>query len=208
MVTTREERTMMKKRSHLALIAGAVAVGLASSAGADPSGAMLANACAGCHGTNGNSVGPASPSIAQMDPLVFVDTMESFKNGETYSTIMGRIAKGYTTKEFEAMGDFFHAQEYQPAKQDFDQALADKGAKLHDKYCEKCHAEGGKPLVDEEDYNVLAGQWLPYLRFAMEDFREDRREMEKKMANKLKEMLDAAGEEGLDALYAYYASQQ
>ncbi|MBK1721974.1 c-type cytochrome [Thiocystis violacea] len=199
---------MNRGRAKFACAIGAVALGLSSLASADATPEMLAEACAGCHGPGGNSAGPAAPSIAAMDPMVLVDTMETFKSGDTYSTIMGRIAKGYSTEEFQKMAEYFHAQEYQPAKQTYDQALADKGAKLHDKYCEKCHAEGGKPLVDEEDYNILAGQWSPYLRFTMSDFREDRREMEKKMRKKLEEMLAAEGDAGLDALFAYYASQQ
>ncbi|MBK1719936.1 c-type cytochrome [Thiocystis violacea] len=193
---------------RLALASGVLTLGLSSNAAAEATAEMLANSCAGCHGTHGNSVGPASPSISAMDPVVFVDTMEAFKSGDTNSTIMGRIAKGYSTEEFQKMATYFHKQPYQPARQSFDTALADKGAKLHDKYCEKCHAEGGKPLVDEEDYNILAGQWTPYLQFAMSDFREERRPMEKKMANKLNEMLKAEGDAGLDALFAFYASQQ
>ena len=198
--------TMGKKT--LAHAIGAIALGLSSAAGAGATAEMLAGACAGCHGEGGNSVGPAAPSIAAMDPVVFVDIMEAFKSGDTYSTIMGRIAKGYSSEDFEKMASYFHAQEYQPAKQPYDKALAEAGSKLHEKYCEKCHAEGGKPLVDEEDYNILAGQWVPYLKFAMSDFREERREMEKKMARKLEEMLERDGEESLEALYAYYASQQ
>jgi sulfide dehydrogenase cytochrome subunit len=42
----------------------------------------------------------------------------------------------------------------------------------------------------------------------MSDFREERRPMEKKMASKLRELLKAEGDEGLEALYAFYASQQ
>lgn len=185
-----------------------LALGGISKAGAEPSAEMLANNCAGCHGTYGNSVGPASPSIAAMDPKVFVEVMEGFKSGEIASTIMGRIAKGYTKEDFEKMAGYFKQQTYQPAKQDFDKTLAKKGAKLHEKYCEKCHAEGGKPLAEEEDYHILAGQWTPYLRYALEDFRAERRPMDKKMKSKLEELLKAEGEKGLDALFAFYASQQ
>ena len=199
---------MKVRTTRLTLAVGALALALSSTANAEPTAEMLANSCAGCHGTHGNSMGPASPSIAEMDPVVFVEVMEGFKNGEIASTIMGRIAKGYSTADFEKMAGYFKQQPYQPAKQSFDTALADKGAKLHDKYCEKCHVEGGKPLADEEDYHILAGQWTPYLQYAMSDFREERRPMEKKMANKLNEMLKAEGEDGLAALYAFYASQQ
>lgn len=202
----------------LALLAGALALGLSSAAWAEddakdkadagPSAAMLANTCAGCHGTNGNSVGPASPSLANISEVVFIDMMERFKNGEIQSTIMGRIAKGYGTDDFEKMAGFFNAQTFIPAKQDFDAALVEKGAKLHENYCEECHAEGGKALPDEDEYYLLAGQWTPYLQFALEDFREERREMVKKMREKLGDMLENSGEESLTALTAYYASQQ
>jgi sulfide dehydrogenase cytochrome subunit len=200
---------MAKATMTTALVGGALALGLSTAAPADDdlaTGKMLVDTCAGCHGTNGNSVGPAAPSIAAMDPVVFVDTMIAFKEGDTYSTIMGRIAKGYTEEEFELMGDHLHNQAFDPAKQEFDQAMVDKGAKLHDKYCEKCHIEGGKPVPDEEDYYILAGQWTPYLKYAMSDFREDRRELPKKMGKKLDSMLEAEGEESLDALYAFYAA--
>ncbi|NKN34374.1 c-type cytochrome [Marichromatium bheemlicum] len=196
-------------RNRRSLAAGLLALGLTAGAQADEATPeMLANACAGCHGTEGNSMGPAAPTISAMDPLVFVDTMEAFKSDDTYSTIMSRIAKGYDTTEFEAMAEYFHRQPYRPAPQDFDASLVDVGAQLHDRFCEKCHAEGGIPLIDEEDYNILAGQWTPYLRYTMEDFRAERRELPKKMRSKLEDLLEHHGEDGLEALYAFYASQQ
>jgi sulfide dehydrogenase cytochrome subunit len=199
---------MAKQTLTKVLAAGALTLGLTNGVAAEDiaTGKMLVDTCAGCHGTNGNSVGPASPSIAAMDPVVFVDTMVAFADGDTYSTIMGRIAKGYTEEEFEAMGEYLHGQSYEPAKQEFDQAMVDKGAKLHDKYCEKCHIEGGKPVPEEEDYYILAGQWTPYLKYSMSDFRDDRRTLPKKMGKKLDSMLEAEGEESLDALYAFYAA--
>ena len=198
---------MAMRKSKLALVSGALALGLSSGAFAEgPTAKMLADTCAGCHGTNGSSVGPASPSIAAMDPVVFVDTMLAFQSGDTYSTIMGRIAKGYTEDELEQMGEFFHKQEYVPAKQEFDQAMVDEGAKLHDKYCEKCHIEGGKPVPDEEDYYILAGQWTPYLEFAMSDFQNERRILPKKMGKKLNAMIEDKGEDSVKALYAFYAA--
>ncbi len=202
---------MAKQTLRLALAGSALIFGLASGGvGADegPTAKMLADTCAGCHGTNGASVGPASPSIAAMDPVVFVETMEAFKSDDTFSTIMGRIAKGYSTEEFEKMGEFFHEQTFIPAKQAFDEAKVAQGEKLHEKFCEKCHVEGAKPVPDEEDYYILAGQWTPYLKYSMSDFREDRRVMPKKMGKKLEAMLEDNGDASLDALWAFYASQQ
>jgi sulfide dehydrogenase cytochrome subunit len=193
-----------------ALFGAALALGLGSGAALaeTATGTMLANTCAGCHGTYGNSQGPATPSIAAMDPIVFVETMQYFRDDETYSTVMGRIARGYNDEELEKMAEYFHQQEFAPAQQDFDQALVENGDDLHERYCEKCHIEGGKPVPEEEDYYILAGQWTPYLKYAMSDFRDERREIPKKMARKLESLLEAEGEDGLAALWAYYASQQ
>jgi sulfide dehydrogenase cytochrome subunit len=203
---------MAKKSTKLALVAGAVSLVLSAAAPAEDlvSGAsarMLSETCAGCHGTDGASVGPAAPSIGGMNGEYFVEVMQGFKEDEIYGTIMNRIAKGYTDEEIALMGTFFAGQEFKHAKQDYDEGLAKVGGKLHDKYCEKCHAEGGKVLEDEE-YYILAGQWTPYLQNALADFREERREMPKKMRKKLEKLIEKEGDKGIDALMAYYASQQ
>jgi sulfide dehydrogenase cytochrome subunit len=142
-----------------------------------------------------------------MDGEYFAEIMEGFSDGTIYSTIMGRIAKGYTKEEIGLMAGFFAGKPYQSATQEFDTALAEKGAKLHDKYCEKCHSEGGK-IIEDEEYYILAGQWTPYLHNAMSDFRADRREMPKKMKSKLDDMLAKEGDGGLQALFAFYASEK
>lgn len=202
----------------VALLAGAVVVAagsLAWAADAPPkpellsgaSAAMLAETCAGCHGTDGASVGPASPTIAGINKDYFDEVMKGYREGTVYSTIMGRIAKGYTDEEIGLMGTYFAGKPFVPAKQEFDAKLAEKGAKLHDKYCEKCHSQGGK-VVEGEEYQLMAGQWTPYLHFTMLDFTEGRREQPKKMRSKVDDLLKKEKEAGLDALYNYYASQQ
>ena len=70
--------------------------------------------------------------------------MKRYADGSAYSTIMGRIAKGFTTEEIALMADYFAKAQFAPAKQKFDTALVKEGGKLHEKVCEKCHSEGGK----------------------------------------------------------------
>ncbi len=203
---------MKNKQVRSALLAGLVCLGTASAlqaqdlvSGADAR--TLAMTCAGCHGVGGTSVGPASPIISAMYPDYFIEIMEGFRDGEIYSTIMGRIAKGYTDEEIELMAEYFHQQPFATADQEFDPELADEGAKLHNRYCKKCHAEGGRPLEDEE-YYILAGQWTPYLKAAMADFTEERRPIDRKMKKQLDKLLESEGKEGLEALFAFFASQR
>ena len=187
---------MANKSSKLALLASAVSLVLSSAAlAADApelmSGAsarMLSETCAGCHGTDGASVGPASPTIGGMNGEYFVELMKGFKNDEVYGTIIA-------------------GQKFVAAKQEFDESMVKDGQKHHDKYCEKCHSEGGV-VLEEEEYYILAGQWTPYLQNALSDFREERREMPKKMKKQLDKLIEKEGDKGLDALWAYYASQK
>ena len=88
------------------------------------------------------------------------------------------------------------------AKQEFNAQQAEMGQKIHDRHCEKCHAEGGSSA--EDDAGILAGQWRPYLEQAFEAYSSGDREMPKKMKPKY-EKLDAAE---IEALIHYYASQQ
>ncbi|MCB2262556.1 MAG: c-type cytochrome [Candidatus Thiosymbion ectosymbiont of Robbea hypermnestra] len=202
---------MAKRTLNLALATGVLALGIstAGSAGGIASASMLANTCTGCHGRDGNSLGPASPSIAQMEKTAFIEAMQAFKSGKTYGTIMDRIAKGYTDEEIERMADYFAARRFVPAKQEFDATKAGKGARLHDKYCEKCHENGGRPITGEDaEYYLLAGQWLPYLENTIADFRAGRREIPKKMKKKLDKLIKKEGEAGLAAINAFYADQR
>ena len=208
----------------LALLVGVLALGMGSVAQAadtpataelvsGASAPMLAGTCAGCHGTEGASAGPATPTIAGMNTDYFIALMRGFRDGKVYSTVMGRISKGYTDEELALLAKFFNGKPYVAAAQTFDETLVAKGKTLHDKYCEKCHTKGGTIVKgdepgEEDEYHILAGQWTPYLENAMNDFREGRREMAKKMKSKLEELRIREGDAGLKAIFAFYASEK
>ena len=173
---------------------------------ATPEASMLANTCAGCHGTNGSSVGPASPTIAGISVEYFIETMEAYKKAERPSTIMSRIAKGYTEEEIKLMANFFSKQEFIRQPQSHNAKLAIKGKKLHKKYCEKCHEDGG--TSSEDDAGILAGQWQTYLRYSMQDFTSGNRTMEKKMKKKVNSLQKDHGDAGIDALIHFYSSHK
>ncbi|MCU7882106.1 MAG: cytochrome c4 [Candidatus Thiodiazotropha sp. (ex Lucinoma aequizonata)] len=164
---------------------------------------MLANTCAGCHGTNGASAGPATPSISGISAVYFEEVMQGFKDDSVKNTIMGRIAKGYSDEEIKTMAELFSKQPFVQAKQSFDADKAAKGAKLHEKYCEKCHAEAGTSA--ENDSGILMGQLRPYLHYTMSDYKAGDREMTKKMKKKVNQLIKKEGDNGFDALFNFYA---
>jgi cytochrome subunit of sulfide dehydrogenase len=196
------ERNKTFRAIHAALLI--CCAGFAPTVLAEASAQMLANNCVGCHGPDGNSLGPASPSIAGELKVNFVDKMKSYKTkGGRYSTIMGRIAKGFNDKEIDLMAEHFSSIKRTNLHQEVDKKMVARGAKIHDKTCKKCHSE------PEEDDIILNGQIKPYLLNTMHDFSQldadsIRSKDVKKMVKKLKELSMADRK----AIADYYASQK
>lgn len=213
---------MGKKRSGVsyALLAGGFLLSAASAQAVAPTPAMLSNACAGCHGSHGASAGPSMPSLAGQSKAAIVEAMKEFrgipkkdaegkpvldKDGKPVlevrpSTIMGRIAKGYTDAEFDAMAVFFSSQKLHTPAQVLDKAKVAKGAELQEKNCSRCHMEDGKEGKDASP--AMAGQWLKYLQIQMDAYTSGHRKMGEKMAEKVKPL----SKDELEALLQFYAS--
>lgn len=173
---------------------------------ASPRGVMLANTCVGCHGQGGSSMGPATPTIAGMAVDTFTDSMKAYREGKRPSTVMERLAKGYTDEDIAEMANVFAAQKFMRQTQKVDAAKVKAGKKLHKDNCEKCHEDGG--FKDEDGSSILAGQWLPYLQFQLADFQTKKREMPKKMAKKMESMVKDNGDKSLEEIAHFYASQK
>jgi cytochrome subunit of sulfide dehydrogenase len=85
----------------LSLIGPASAAGLADA----PPGAT---SCSGCH-----PPGPVETSVPRLvgrSPADIVAAMHGFKSGQTASTVMGRIAKGFSDDEIKAIAEWYGAQ--------------------------------------------------------------------------------------------------
>lgn len=193
---------MKKKLWRLALFAGGVALAQALPAWAATAAtpAMLSNTCNGCHGTDGNSAGLSNPTIAGLNADYFEAAMKQFKSNERPSSIMGRLAKGYSDEQLKAMAGFFAAKKFVAAKQPFDAGKAKQGKELHDKSCKMCHANGGKSGAN----GALAGQWKDYLHVTFAEYRTGKRKGPEMMTKTLTSMSEA----DIEALINYYASQQ
>ena len=67
---------------------------------------MLANPCAGCHGTDARSTGEI-PSLYNLKSDYIESAMLAFKSDKRPGTVMNRIAKGYTDSEIKIMASHF-----------------------------------------------------------------------------------------------------
>jgi cytochrome c553 len=106
---------MLNTHLFVVLVAGAAAM-VATSSLADTKAArkaagkpapLLAQACAGCHGQNGEGQ-DGTPILAGYDKAGFVRVWGEFRaNQRPAATIMGRIARGYSDEEVAALADYF-----------------------------------------------------------------------------------------------------
>ncbi len=168
------------------------------------SASMLANACSGCHGPSGASLGPSIPTISGMSKKFFIRQMNGYKDKTVPSTIMSRIATGYTFQEIKIMAEYFSNKQFVIAKdQKSNPVLAEKGAKLHQKYCEKCHSLDGTSAQDHA--GILSGQWRAYLEASLQDYIFGNRKAPKKMARRIRKVMRKEGLDGFKALIEFYA---
>jgi len=172
--------------------------------------------CNGCHGDNGVSQWSDVPTIAGVDAFGTADALFMFRDeerpcseseyrqGDTSraAATMCAIAADLSDDDIEALGDAYAEFDFVPAAQDFDAALAEAGAAVHEQQCDKCHSDGGSNVEDEA--SILAGQWIAYLENTFADYLSGDRPQDKKM----KEKLDALSADDVKALVQYYASQQ
>ena len=132
---------------------------------ADASPAMLANACAPCHGTDGKSP-DAIPALSGKSADYIVQRMLEFKAGAREGTVMNRIAKGYSDTEIAAVAQHFAALgQTAAAGRVTPSALADA--------CAACHGTDG---MSPGAIPALSGKSAGYITRRMHEFRADVRE--------------------------------
>jgi len=172
--------------------------------------------CNGCHGDNGVSQWSDVPTIAGIDAFTHSDALfvyrdearpcaeSDYRQGDTDRApmTMCAVAADMSDDDIEAIADAYAELPFVPAAQDFDAALAESGAAVHESKCDKCHSDGGANVEDEA--SILSGQWIPYLEVTFAEYASGARDQDKKM----KDVMDALSAEDVTALVNYYASQQ
>jgi sulfide dehydrogenase cytochrome subunit len=144
------------------------------------------------------------PSLAGMDKRYLQKSMHDFRSDARASTVMGRIARGYSDAEIAAMASFFAEQEWRQASGKVNRKLVAQGKDIHMDQCESCHADGGRKNKDEVPR--LAGQWQPYLYIMLRDMHDI--DFEGVQPIRMRQRVQKLSQEELEALSHYYAGQK
>lgn len=65
---------------------------------------FIAQSCSGCHAINSEEY--SIPKLKSLSREAFASRMNSFKNDKMPSTVMGRIAKGYSDEEILLLANY------------------------------------------------------------------------------------------------------
>ena len=189
----------------LAIPAGALA-DEADAANIGPA-AALTSGCADCHGVDGLArENLDAPVIAGMPAVHIEEAIYAYRDGARqcrYEPLMCETVLHTSDERIADLAEHYASQRRGPSNEPYDAALAAEGEKIHAEYCSGCHVRPDDPDVEEALGIPLHGQRGVYLRYALQSYKDGRREnLLESMAAKL-EQVDA---DGIEALVNYYAS--
>ncbi|SFH61789.1 Cytochrome c553 [Collimonas sp. OK307] len=132
------------------LLLSAVPAIAADQQNAIPHGRQLAQACAACHGINGNTANPALyPNLAGQAPAYLELQLANFKSGERPNPIMKGFAASLKESDMHDLSMYFGAQAVK-AQLSSNHELEEKGKRIFTKgsaagapACASCHGAEG-----------------------------------------------------------------
>ncbi len=157
-----------------------------------------AEACSGCHGDNGVSTTPGTPSLAGIDPKFFTKVLKEYKTGQRKNDVMKPVADGLSDGEVQTLSMYYAL--LKPAKSP-SKAKGDANAgKAAATSCAGCHGDNG--VSGNPNTPSLAGQDPEYLVDATKAYKDGTRAEES-----MKGVAGALNEATMHNLAAYYAAQ-
>jgi cytochrome c553 len=132
-----------------------------------------AQACAACHGPNGNSTDPQYPILAgQTARYIFIE-LRDFKEGRRHHPQVDPMPANITRDDMLALADYFSKQTKTPNGFQADGSKVSLGAKKTDEVlCTMCHSGG---FLGQNEIPRVAGQHYAYIKKQLSDFKARRR---------------------------------
>ncbi len=130
-------------------------------------------ACASCHGEDGNSRLENVPSIAGQPEFFIVNQLVLMREGVRPVEAMTPFVKDLKDEAIVALGKHFSNLAARRSDEPLDGELVKRGAALAaDKKCMSCH---GPELAGDQQIPRIAGQRIDYLTQALKEFRDGTR---------------------------------
>jgi len=164
--------------------------------GDEAAGKAAVAACSGCHGDQGVSGNPTTPSLAGQDAQYFAAAMRAYKDGSRNDATMKGLAAALDDRTVRNMAAFYAARQPQPPKVRRPLTLAELAER-----CDRCHGINGNSTDPRS--HMLAAQRADYLEKVLHAYRKGERRSPAMAA-----MSDILTEADVENLAAHYARQK
>lgn len=152
-------------------VAGACVWAASTSASAQDveAGRAKAQACAACHGADGNSSSGTYPNLAGQTWRYLYVQLKDFKEGRRTNPVMSPMAAPLSRQDMIDIANFFAAQTLKPSAFKVDETKARLGKiKADAVLCTMCHLGG---FSGQNEIPRVAGQHYEYIVKQLKDFR-------------------------------------
>ncbi len=164
--------------------------------GDEAAGKVAASACAGCHGDQGVSGNPTTPSLAGQDAQYFAAAIKAYKDGSRRDATMKAPVASLNDRTIRDMAAYYAARQPQPTKVRRPLTLAELAER-----CDRCHGINGNSTDPRS--HMLAAQRADYLEKVLNSYRKGERRSPAMAA-----MSDMLAEADIENLAAHYARQK
>ena len=148
----------------------ALGVSVAGSVAAQSPPAQTLQLCAACHGVDGNSKLPGSPSLAGQPKIFIENQLVMIREGLREVAQMKGLLTNIKDEEFTLLAKYFSEQKIAPDTGAVDAAKRMRGAALSQRgNCGSCHLPD---YSGREQMPRLAGQREDFLLASMKEFRD------------------------------------
>ena len=170
------ENTIFKLKLLLgAALTAALSIITLSSAQAQDveAGRAKSQACAACHGADGNSQVGQFPNLAGQTWRYIYVQLKDYKEGRRTDPVMTTMAASLSRQDMIDLGNFYAAQPSKPSTFKADETKIKLGlAKANETLCSMCHLGG---FSGQNEIPRVAGQQYDYIVNQMLDFKARRR---------------------------------
>lgn len=162
---------MKLKLLFVSALAGVLPLSMLSFAAAQDieAGRAKSQACAACHGADGNSQSGQFPNLAGQTWRYIYVQLKDYKEGRRSDPVMTAMVAPLSRQDMIDIANYFSAQPAKPSTFKADEAKIKLGrAKADETLCSMCHLGG---FAGQNEIPRVAGQQYEYIVKQMRDFK-------------------------------------
>jgi cytochrome c553 len=136
-------------------------------------GKKKAEACAACHGVDGNAVATMFPTLAGQNARYLYLQLKDYKEGRRQNPMMSAMAANLAKEDMQDLAAYFASQKQQRSTFKADPVRIKAGAaKAEESLCAMCHMGG---MSGQNEIPRVAGQHPDYVLMQLKNFKSRER---------------------------------